>query len=319
MKKENIKKSKTRKKVIELRKLIICLILIIAVITIISIFGRYITSAIHDFYLRSKEFYFYSDKLKEEGAEYQVENWSGVDEYTVTINMNSLENNLKGTSYDIDYTVSYTYSDNIICTLSKEAGTIYASTNTDYFNLTLTPTTQLDTGDEVWVEISATSTGQYTKTITGKFTLVVGKENFSYKIEDEAESPYLELSLTNAVSYYQVSEAFDSYSVGDRISADTYLELSDENKAKCYSAIVTLSFDPSEVVVDMTDINFTSATDIQYTTIDGYTFVNQFTVYIDAISSVNIRFYKNDITKDYTYTGLSGETSVITVSYVENE
>ena len=33
----------------------------------------------------------------------------------------------------------------------------------------------------------------------------------------------------------------------------------------------------------------------------GYYYVNEITIGIDALSSKNIRFYKNDKTKDYTY------------------
>ena len=313
-KKKGQKKLKNSKKIL----LIVIILLIIIGISIMVVFGRYITSTINDFYLRSKEFYFYSDKLKTEDANYQLENWSGVDDYTITVNMNSMENNLKGSTYDIPYKISYTCSDNINCQLSKEDGIIYSSSNTDYFNLILKPNNQLNNGDEVWVEIEAQSVGQYKKTLKGRFTLIVGKEDLTYKIEDELNSPYLELSLTNALSYYIVREGFDSYQVGDRINIDTYLSLSEENKKKCYSAIATLKFDPNDVVLDMTDINYSNATDVKYTDINGYNYVNEITVELLAVSSINIRFYKNDKTKDYTYTGESGQTLIINVSYVEN-
>lgn len=123
----NKKKSTKMKK----NKIIFLMIMLVIFIFITTVFGRYITSSIHDFFLRSKEFYFYSDKLKEEGANYQVENWSGVDSYEIVINMNSRSNNLNVTSYDIDYDISYEYSDNIKCDISKTSGTIYASTNSD--------------------------------------------------------------------------------------------------------------------------------------------------------------------------------------------
>ena len=299
-------------------KMTIILTLVIIVISIIIVFGRYITSTINDFYLKSKEFYFNSDKLKTEKAIYQVENWSGVDDYTITVNMNSMENNLKSSTYDIPYKISYTCSDNIDCQLSKNEGIIYASSNTDYFNLVLKPKVQLDTGDEVWVEIEVQSEGQYKKTLKGMFTLIVGKEDLIYKIEDEVNSPYIELSLTNTLSYYRVREPFDSYQIGDRINIDTYLSLSEENKKKCYSSIVTLKFNPNDVVLDMTDINYSKATDVKYTNRNGYNYVNEITVELLAVSSINIRFYKNDKTKDYTYTGESGQNPIINVSYLEN-
>ena len=294
------------------KRILIFLIIFTIVIFFITVFGKYATSSIHDFFLRSKEFYFYSDKLKEEGAEYQVENWSGVDNYEITINMNSRSNNLKVTSYDIVYDISYSYSDNIICDISKTSGTISADTNTDFFNILITPNARLDTGDTVWVEITATSKGPYKKTITGKITLVVGKENLSYQIEDVANRQYLELKITNTLSYYTVNEAFDNYSAGDRITSDVYQELSDENKSKCYSARVNVEFDPKNVLIDVTDSTYKDGTNVTTTKIDNYTYINKFSLSIDAITSIKIRFYKTDITKDYTYKGEG--TPIITVN-----
>lgn len=304
----NKKKSTKKKK----DKRIFLMIMLVIFIFITTVFGRYITSSIHDFFLRSKEFYFYSDKLKEEGANYQIENWSGVDRYEIVINMNSRNNNLNVTSYDIDYDISYTYSDNIICDISKTSGTIYASTNSDSFNIMLTPNTQLNTGDTVWVEITATSKGPYKKTLTGKFTLVVGKENVSYTIEDIENRQYLELKITNTLSYYTVEQSFDSHKAGDRLTIDEYLSLSEENKRKCYSARVNINFNPENVLIDITNGTYKDGTNVQTTQIDGFTYVDSFSLSIDAITSVNIRFYKTDVTKDYTYNGLGNP--VITVS-----
>ena len=304
----NKKKSTKMKK----NKIIFLMIMLVIFIFITTVFGRYITSSIHDFFLRSKEFYFYSDKLKEEGANYQVENWSGVDSYEIVINMNSRSNNLNVTSYDIDYDISYEYSDNIKCDISKTSGTIYASTNSDSFNIMLTPNTKLDTGDTVWVEITATSKGPYKKTLIGKFTLVVGKENLSYTIDDIANIQYLELKINNTLSYYTVEQSFDSHKVGDRLTIDEYLSLSEENKRKCYSARVNINFNPENVLIDITNGTYKDGTNVQTTKIDGYTYVDSFSLSIDAITSVNIRFYKTDVTKDYTYNGLG--SPVITVS-----
>lgn len=303
-KKKSIKTKKNKR--------ILLFIILILFVLIASVFGKYITSSIHDFFLRSKEFYFYSDKLKEEGATYQVENWSGVDSYEIVVNMNSRSNNLNVTSYDIDYDITYSYSDNVICNISKTSGTIPASTNADSFNVVLTPNTALDTGDTVWVEITATSKGPYKKTITGRFTLVVGKENLSYAIEDSPNNPYLELKITNTLSYYTVNQAFGSHRVGDRITIDEYLSLSEEDKQKCYSARVNINFDPRNVLIDISNGTYKEGTNVTTTKIDGYTYVNRFSLSIDAITSVNIRFYKTDITKDYTYTGEG--TPIITVS-----
>ena len=279
-------------------------------ISLVVVFGRYITDNINNYFLRSGEFYFESDKLSKEGTTLQVDNWSGVDDYTITINMNSRKNNIEKATYDISYDINYSSTDNVICNLSKEEGIIYASTNTDYFNLTITPNTQLRTGDKVVVDIEVNSTSQYQKTLKGQFILVVGQENISYQITDEVKSPYLELSITNTLSYYTVRESFGSYKEGDRIDTGTYLALSEEDKNKCYSGEIKIEFNPQEVLLDMTSEVYNKAKDIKTTLINGKNYINGFTINIDAISSVDIRFYKVDVTKDYTYPNANNESII---------
>ena len=283
------------------KQLLIMFVVLIALISLVIVFGRYITNSINDFFQRSSEFYFESDKLSEKGTTLQVDNWSGVDDYTITVNMNSRKNNIEVATYDIPYEISYSASDNIICNLNKKEGIIYASDNTDIFTLTITPNTQLRNGDKVEVDIEVKSTGEYKKTLKGKFILVVGQENISYEITDEESSPYLELSITNTLSYYTVRQAFGNYHVGDRIDVDTYLSLSQENKNRCYSGEVKIEFNPKEVLLDMTSEVYNKAKNIGTTVIDGNTYINRFTITIDAISSVDLRFYKVDVNKNYTY------------------
>ena len=292
------------------KQLFIIAVVLVCTITLVATFGRYVVNTINNFFVRSKEFYFYSDKLSEESSYYQIDNWTGVDPYTITVNMNSRLNNIKVTTYDIDYNISYRASENCSCQLSKEAGTILASSNSDYFNLTITPNTGLTTGDKVWVVITATSNAQYKKTLTATFVLTVGKENLSYEIKDSVASKYLELNITNTLSYYKVSEAFESYKVDDRIDVDTYLTLSDENKAKCYSALITLKFDPNIVLLDMTNTNYLNATQVSKEVINGSNYINGITFKVEPISSAVVRFYKLDVSKDYTYP-IVNDTSII--------
>ena len=294
------------------KQIIILALIVLCLLSFVIIFGRYVTNTINNFFVRSKEFYFYSDKLSEDNSVYQFDNWSCVDDYVITINMNSNNNNIESATYDIGYNISYTCSDNAICQLSKTSGTILASTNSDFFNLTITPNTQLSTGDRVVVEVEVNSTAPYKKTLKGKFTLVVGKEKLSYQITDDEQSPYMILSMTNTLSYYTVKEAFGSYTVGQKIDIDTYLALTDEEKKKCYSAIVRIEFDPNEILFDVTNSAYADATNITTTTIGGKTYIRGFTISIDAISSREIRFYKVDVSQDYTYP--NNNNSIVTIT-----
>lgn len=309
-----LKKSKAITKY-KKKQIILVLIILIIIISLVVIFGRFVTNSLNNFFLRSGEFYFESDKLSEEGTTLQVDNWSGVDDYTFTVNINTRKNNIETATYDIPYEIKYSASDNVICNLSKENGIIYASNNSDSFTLTITPNTQLRTGDKVTIDLEVMSTGEYKKTLKGEFILVVGQENISYEITDEKSTPYLELSITNTLSYYTVRESFDSYNVGDRIDVDAYLALSQENKNKCYSGEVKLEFDPNEVLLDMTSEIYNEAKNIETININGNTYIKSFTINVDAISSVDIRFYKVDVTKDYTYPN-NNNYSVIKVTSI---
>ena len=297
----------------KLKLILIIFIIAVVCISIVSVLARYITRNQNHSLMASKEFYFNSDKLTEEGSEYEIDNWSGVEDYTITINMNSLDNNLNKATYDIPYSISYTSSSNIICQLSKESGIIYASSNSDAFTLQITPNAVFENGDEVWVEIHAVSEAEYQKELYATFKLTVGKENVTYQIDDTVGSSYFELNITNTQSYYVVDEAFNGYVAGQRIDINTYLNLSDENKAKCHSGEITLSFDPNEVRMDMTDSNYLNAETRGTQVINGYEYINEIVIKIDALSSENVRFYKIDKSKDYTYP-LGSNDSVIDVS-----
>lgn len=315
MKKRKAKYEYQTRREYKTKQLFIVIIAIISCLSIIAIFARYIFNSSNDFFLRSKEFYFYSDKLRDTNPYYQIDNWSGVDDYTIIINMNSYDNNLKTTSYDISYDVSYQCSSNVVCQLNKTSGTIPTTTHTDYFNLTLTPNTTLNTGDSVWVKITANSTSEYQKTISGEFKLVVGKEKLTYDIKDSANSPYLEVNLTNTLTYYTISEAFNSYAIGNKIDMDTYLALSEANKKKCYSALVTLQFNPAQIILDMTNTNYLNATNVTTTNINGTDYISQITFKVDAVSSAMVRFYKLDVSQNYTYP-IVNTTPIVTVTSV---
>lgn len=306
------KESKT-KSIYKKQQIIIILVLTLCFITLASAFGRYVLNGINNFFVRTREFYFYSDKLKENSPIYQIDNWTGIDPYTITVNMNSMENNLKKATYDISYDITYECTSNATCQLSKTSGIIPATSNSDYFNLVITPNTGLTTGDKVTVVVNATSSSRYTKTLSARFTLVVGQESLSYEIVDSESNQYLDLNITNTLSYYKVETAFDSYHVGDRIDVDTYLTLSDANKAKCYSALITLSFDPNEVLLDMTNTNYLNAISTNTTNIDGSNYINSMTFKVEPISSAVVRFYKIDVSKDYTYP-IINSTSIIDVT-----
>ena len=82
-------------------------IILIIVSYFSSSFGRYALNFVNDFYLRSKEFYFYSNKMLATGKTVTINDWPGTDDYYISVEMNSRENNLLVARDDITYTNSY--------------------------------------------------------------------------------------------------------------------------------------------------------------------------------------------------------------------
>ena len=311
--KESINKAYGIYKKSKYKGLIILLILLLLFL-IGSTAGRYLYVDVRDFYLASKNFYFNSDKLNNPIARYQIDNWSAADDYPITFNMNSYANNDKYAKSDITYEVQYNCSSNLTCQISGNYGTILSSRHTDSFTIIITPNGTFHDGDEAWLEVTAKSTAPYKKTISGRFVLKVGKMGIFYEIVDKPNQPYFDLNITNTIDYYSVRTAFDSYSVGDRIDIATYLDLSEENKKKCASTIMDLSFDPHKVLLDMTNTNYLKADSTSTTVIDNFDYINKLVFKVDAVSSASVRFYKVDTTKNYTYP-FENNSPIVTVDY----
>ena len=278
--------------------------------------GRYIYNDIRDFYLASKNFYFNSDKLTPLRGIYQIDNWSGVDTYTLTINLNNIKNNLVHAESDIEYEINYTCSNNANCSVSKTQGILYSEKQTDYFSATISPNTTLTNKDEVWIEIVAKSTYPYKKTLSARFILKVGIPGISYSIYDKAKRPYFDLSVTNTTDYYLVKEAFGIYSINQRIDYNTYMSLSDNDKAKCALPLITLTFDPQVVILDMTNTAYLNAETYTTIQINNHSYVNSISFRIALESSETVRFYKANANADYTYP-IVNETSIVNFAYTQ--
>jgi len=295
-------------------KLIILLIIFLMLITIVPTLGRYVGRELKNYYLSTKNFYFNADKLEENGIVYQVENWSGVDSYDVTFNMNSYKNNTVYSESDIEYDIKYSCSDNVNCTITKTKGIIYSEKHTDSFTVNLTPKKSLNDGDKAWVEVEATSTFPYKKTLKGKFNIAVGKTGLSYEIIDKEHSKYFEVSITNTFDFYTAREDYGNYKKGEKIDIDTYLNMTETEKQHFASSIVTIDFSPVTALLDMTSTAYLNALETKETTLNNYNYINSLTFKVDALSSYRVKFYKVDSTKNYTYPFVN-EQSIVNVTF----
>lgn len=145
--------------------------------------------------------------------------------------------------------------------------------------MVVTPKSQIKKDETVTVKIKASTQEPYKKEISCEITLRIKQVAVnSYTIEDVANRNYAVLQLTNAQSS---------------------------------GMPVTLEFDPSVIRIDLSDEAYINRIAGSETTASGG-YVKKFTFSMDKEASRNIKFYKVDMSKNYTYP--SGDaTSVITV------
>ena len=265
--------------------IIVLLVLIFGMIASFT-FARYIYNVVYDYILETKGFYFNSSILTVNNKSYKINNWDGVNAYPLMIDLIRVE-----------------CSSNVTCSLSKESGVIDTVSENDSYTITVTPVAEFDENDVATVRTYATSTSPYKQTLSATYVIGVVKSKFTYNIEDSPNDLFFTLNLTNSVAYYKVEEAFGDYEIGDSVSLEAYEALSDIDKAKCYSAKITVTFDPNVAYLDMTAKPYLHRLtgSEQTVTIDGYQYVTKFTFKVDATSSEKIIFYKADKTQNYTY------------------
>ena len=168
---------------------------------------------------------------------------------------------------------------------TSTTGTIYAKNgdtpnNVSRLKIVVTPKRSIQKDEKVRVKIKANTKEPYQKEISCEVTLRVKQVVVnSYTIEDVTNRNYAIFNLINAQSS---------------------------------GMPVTLTFDPSVVRVDLGDEAFVNRVEGSEVT-DSNGFVKKFTFTMDKESTKNVKFYKVDMSKNYTYP--SGSTSpVITIS-----
>lgn len=285
-------------------RLLILIILIVILIPVGVTFSKYIYNFAGNYIMELNHFYFNSDKLTANGKIYNLNNWGGVGTFPIDFSLNNHKNNILKSDSDIEYTIQVNVNTaNVTYSIDSNSGILTTSELTDDFTLTIIPGRVFTAGESLSVTITATSSSPYVKTLSATFIMTVGRQGLTYAIDDEAGQPYLNFTITNARDNYTVFESFDGHVPNTdtgMITPEEYMSLSDINKAKCYSARITLTFDPRVVVIDTTSNLFKNAT---YTTtnVDGVLYVSSVTFDVESLSSTIIRFYKKNVSNDYTY------------------
>lgn len=324
------RRTRIRRKNAGYKKLILMIIILLIIILMLMkvIFpatvslSKYTYSAIRGAYLNAKDFYFTSNILDKVGKNSSVEgdNWSGKEGYSFDVVLYSKKNDYKKATADIKYTVSIVAkvyqdqggnkeakqvgtdlevssdskvlgtreegikieNDYIELHVDKLAGTIFSSNNQDSIKVQVIPKSQefFKENDYVEVKLVAEATAPYTDKIEGTYRIKVKKEGLSYSIEDSKNSPYMNLILTNA-------------SIGEEGRKNVQLE-----------------FDTAQIVLDTTSKEYNDAKNLY---MDREKYFNKLTIEIGPLESKSIKFYKKNITEDYSYPNIGNNLSIITV------
>lgn len=276
------------------KKVIICIIVLITLITMPT-FGRYIYNSARDLYLKSQNFSFSSNLLTTSGRTYRYSNWSGVDNYEFDLQLYSYENELSLFTYDgdgLEYTLTCeveTINEKVVATAhigsvdgeATDPSYIPNLTNVKDVKIYLVPTEHLKEGDTVKVTVTANTVSPYKKQISATFNIKVGNTNLSYSIQDSSTSIYATLKLINTKST--------------------------QNQ-------ITLTFDPSLVLIDTTDECYVNRISQTSRTISGVKYVNSVTFNMEAEDVKYIKFYKQSIDANYTYPGGTYGSMVVSVT-----
>ena len=96
----------------KLNKLKVSIVIIIVVLMLaITVFGRYIYNIVRETYFISEQFYFSSDILTVNGANYTYTNWGGAAPYEIEFELQSYINEITKLDYELGYTVTCSTSD----------------------------------------------------------------------------------------------------------------------------------------------------------------------------------------------------------------
>lgn len=295
------------------RRLIILLVGLLVITPLAVTFGRYVVRNIRNYIMQANNFFFNSDKLVDGGITYEMNNWGGASNITIQFQLNNHKNNILTSDADITYHLSTTYDETkVSCSIDDVDGVIQKNEKTDDYTLIIVPQRIFNDNESVTVTVTAESSNPYEKTLSATFVITVGRRGIDYQITDKANQPYFIFTVTNASDKYKVVTPFGDYSANDPITTNEYMALSNEDKAKCASATITLGFDPSEVVLDTTsDIMKVATYDTtQYNNID---YIDEVTFNVEPLTSIEVRFYKRDSSENYTYPITNG-TSVVSFS-----
>lgn len=293
----------------EHKKLVTCVIVAFVLLcSFVTInYGRYVKDIIEVYYLRTKNFYFSSDKLTIHGKNYEINPWSGTTNYELSISMSSLLNSLKGTDSNIIYDLSCSTDGKVDCYIGTPGSTNVERTinnvnHSDNFIVNISPANgvKLQDGDRVSVDVKAVSKSPYIEELTATFVLVIGNYGVNYEIEDTPGDIYFDAIVTNTL---------------DTSKAKITLEITDP--------AVALDMSNNILTVDTTTYETGLSYDYKDDNEDGvidsdatkHNYIKKISFIVEPKSSMMVRFYKKIPSKNYSY--INGDENQPVVSFTK--
>ena len=184
------------------------LVLIMCTALLAKTFSKYVVVEQETHIQESTAFYLESDVLTEEGKHYTVSNWNGIETQNIAFNIKNYTNNLLKTEEDIVYQLTTNVTnneDNAISVQIKNAQGEEVHTasmqaiqgfQTQKYVLEITSHATLEEGRTFSIEVIATATSAYTKTLKATITLQVGTSpNYTVQLEEAENGEYVALHL----------------------------------------------------------------------------------------------------------------------------
>jgi len=192
------------------KQIILISVIVIYMLSLSFIAARYVLKRVNNYLASSKEFYFYSDKLKENEENKYIITWSGTETLSIPINVYTKMNSLKKAEYSIAYEINIEdVPEGIECVSkgAKSEGVIGTDDNEDSFTLEINSNRTMNIGDTFEVKVSVTTTDvieegktieSYTKTLSRTFKIqIVDSSDIKCKIEDKQGRAYLNFIANN--------------------------------------------------------------------------------------------------------------------------
>lgn len=204
-----------RKKKKEKRKNHIFLIslIILCLITAYS-FSKYVIQLSKMHIQRAKNFYFTSNILTEDKKTYELRDWNGKKIYTLEINLNNYDDEIRYTKDEIKYNFSAISSTPGVKLTTSDTGEGVLKANVKNQNkltVNIEPTKNFAPGENIEIEINAKSTEPYEKNLCAIIKIYVEDEKtYIADLKDKSMQDFAELYIDTGRFENELTITYDN-------------------------------------------------------------------------------------------------------------